>query len=351
MKGTTTIAIAVIIAGIVIGSGIAYYAYTSGNTGPKTTPNYLSTTSFTIADFGIDHPDAGAYGWMMNNSQNTSMTLQKYDPNIKLSDLPTGSGGVADALASGTAMMGMLSADGALGAMDKGLPITIVAVYRTSPIGDYVYVAPNSTYHHISDLNNTTFANSHAGSLDVLLNDILEAQYNITIHHDYVGSHEAQQSAVLNGKAAASTGAYFDVYKLVQAGTLRSVGNITENWPAFVIAANNTFIQDHPNAIKAALLGMQYGNYLFDQNAGNFAYNFLKSYYNFSASETTFYMQTMHFSTNGTIYLQSLNNELKSLQADNVISATNLTLSHIYTNKFVTVANTTYNPNLQIRSS
>ncbi|AKA49199.1 hypothetical protein IX51_08895 [uncultured archaeon] len=349
MNKTTTIAVAIVVAAVVIAGGIVGFGtITSGKSSGSNNTNYLSKTSFSVADFGIDHPDAGAYGWMAGTSHtNTSNTLQKYDPNIKVVDLKGGSGAVASAIAAGTVQMGMLSADGALHAINSSVPIKIVGVYRTSPIGDFVYVSPSSTYNKLSDLSgkNVTFANSKPGSLDVLLNGIIAADYKVNITHDYVGSHEAQQAAVLNGKATASTGAYFDVYKLVKSGYLKSIGNITENWPAFVVVANTSFIHNHPNAVKAALMGMEYGNYLFDQNAGNFAYNFLKSYYNFSASETQFFMSTMHYSTNGTIYLKSLNEELTTLQADNIISP-NLKLSQLYTDQFSQVVNTTYPPGI-----
>lgn len=341
MNKTTQIIVAAIVVVVIVAGSLTFYFTTYGKSSGNGT---TSSTSFTIGDFGISHPDAGAYAWMMNSSANEKATLMKYDQNIKLQDFPGGSGAVSSALTTGKIQVGMLSADGALNAIAKGVPIKIVSVYRNTPYGAYIYVSPNSTITSPSQLNNATFANSKPGSLDVLMDELIKAKYNLSvIHNDYLGSHEAQQAAVIDQTVNASTGSYFDVYKLIQSGNLKSIGTITEQWPGFVVVALNSFISAHPNAVKAAIQGMDYGNTLFNQNKSGASYTFMKTFFNFTASETGFFMHSMYFSQNGTIYKSALSNELTTLQGYSILPS-NLTLSQLYTSQFVSVSNAHFNP-------
>ncbi len=337
MNKSTQIIVAVIVVVVIVAGSLTFYYTAYGN--KSSNGNYVSTTSFSIADFGVAHPDAGAYAWMYSSSANQTMTLKKYDPNIQLQDFKGGSGAVANALTTKKVQMGMLSADGAVHAISQGVPIKIVSVYRNTPYGAFVYVAPNSNITNVTQLNNVTFANSKPGSLDVLIDGFLVSEYNLkNVSHSYVGGHKAQESAVLTGAANVSTGSYFDVYKLIQSGDLKSIGTIQERWPGFVIVALNSFISAHPNAVKAAIKGMDYGNTLFNQNKSGASYNFMMHYYNFSKPETGFFMHSMYFSQNGTIYTKALQAELSAMKNVGEVG-NNTTLSMLYTNQFVSVNN------------
>ncbi len=309
---------------LVVIAGVGWGLYLTKKTTSSSAPTSTNTASLCIGDFGVSHPDAGAWAWMINNSSQKAM-FQSYDPNknVSFADFPGGSGAVTTAMETGKVQLGMLSADTAISDVAAGLPISIVATYRLSPIGDYVLVNPSSSITSFATLGATinstgvTWAHSKPGSLDVVLCHILAGKYGWStskITPAYVGSFQSQDSAVLTGSANITTGAYFDAYLQVQNNTLRSIGDLNESWPGFVLVALNNYISSQPATLSAALKAIFDMNSQFQSNTAAETH-FIQTYYGFSTSETAFYVSIMHWATNGTIYTQSVNAEISALES------------------------------------
>ncbi|MHB1908505.1 MAG: type 2 periplasmic-binding domain-containing protein [Nitrososphaerales archaeon] len=354
---TALIIVVVIVVIIIAGGAYAAYVMTTSNTtvnnGTSSISAILSnSTSFTVGDFGITHPDSGAWAFMYNQSSSGAanpVVLDRYTPNVKLDTFAGGSGAVLNAFAAGTIQVGMLSADAVIqnvanNATFSNLGLKIVATYRETPVGDYVVVSNKSTITSPSQLVNTRVANSSPGSLDTVL-DILLANnlgfvnsttpYTSTypFTHVYVHSFSAQVSNVESGNVQWTTGGFFDAYNLIYSSSpsLTKLTSINETWPGFVIVATNSFITHDAAALKSFLQGVQAVSAIYDVNTNNAALNFAEAAkptgFGFSASEATVFIATYHFSTNGTIYPLAIQAEINGLYSAGAIKGNTSVLS------------------------
>lgn len=377
---TAMIFVVVIIIIIIAGGAYAAFILTSHTTSsatPTTTSSSSTTTtssiasndtSFTVGDFGITHPDAGAWTFMYNQTSTGAanpVVLDRYTPHVTLDTFAKGSGAVLNAFAAGTIQVGMLSSDALVGSLAtnstlSGLGIKIVATFRETPIGDYVVVSNTSSITSTGQLSGTSVANSAPGSLDTVLDILLAGKlgfinsskpYTSTypFTHDYVGSFSAQVAAVEHGTTQWTTGGFFDAYPLIYTDHYLSVlTTINETWPGFVIAATGNFIQHDSAALKAFLQGVQAAAAIYDANTNNVALNFAEAAtptgFGFSSAEASLFISTYHFSTNGTIYATALQDEINSLYSAGAISGNSsvITASSLYATGFAAV-NTSVN--------
>src|SRR5579875_1231984 len=104
----------VVVLVVVAGIGWGLYATKKTSTVPQ-----ANTAALTIGDFGVSHPDAGAWAWMYNNTS----VFKQYDsnPNVNFEDFPGGSGAVLSAMESGKVQLGMIAGDAAVSAIAKGV--------------------------------------------------------------------------------------------------------------------------------------------------------------------------------------------------------------------------------------
>jgi hypothetical protein len=374
-----TIVIVVIIIIIVAGGGYAAFVLsqhpTSGSTSTTLTTSTTGTssitpnmTSFTVADFGITHPDAGAYGLVVNATSSGSpnpVVLKKYVPNVQLVDLSAGSGAVLSALYANTAQVGMLSGDAVVEAIANNptnstiQQLRIVATYRETPVGDYITVPTDSscagsklTYTG-SALNGTTVANSKKGSLDDVLDGLIAFQLGLVggttgksyvsntapngypFQHNYDGSFQGQLSDIADcsatGAAEWTTGGFFDAYQIIHssAPTVKSIGAYNETWPGFVMVARMDWLPSHVAALKSFLQGVYAVDATYNQQIktqGSYDYSWAESYYGFTSSTMAAYGSTYHFTTNGTIYQTTMTAEINALWEATGIKQTNTTV-------------------------
>lgn len=370
---TALIAIVIIVVIIIAGGAYAAYVLTSSTTAYNTSSSYSTNTSivsnsttFSVGDFGITHPDAGAWSFMYNQTSGGTanpVVLDRYTPNVKLDTFSGGSGQVLNAFAAGKIQVGMLAGDAfvqnvANNATLSSLGLKIVATFRETPIGDYVVVSNKSTITSPSQLLNTKVANSNPGSLDTVLDILLASKlgfinsstpYTSTypFTHSYVKSFNAQVANVEDGNVQWTTGGFFDAYNLIYSSSpsLTKLTSINETWPGFVIAATGSFIQHDGAALKAFLQGVQAVSAIYDANTNNVALNFAEAAkptgFGFAASEASVFIATYHFSTDGTIYPLAIQAEINGLYAAGAIKGNTTTIlaSSLYSTAFAPVNN------------
>jgi len=260
--------------------------------------------------------------------------LTRYDPNAKVQDFPGGSGDVIHALETGSIQIGIAGTDAIAVAISHGAPLVIVATYRVTPAIREVLVSPTSGITNITQLNGKTMALSKPGSLDAIAMLYLSSIYHINLTPVYVGSFSAQVASVVSGSAASTNVAIFDAASLVSNGTLRSILTFEYPYPMFSVVTTRSFAQQHPDAIRAVLAGLEYANSIYDSNPNNLTLNFISSYYHTLTPTVRDVLLHVVFSTNGAINVTALNQLLTLYRQVKIITNSTLTVSDLYITDF-----------------
>ena len=295
-----------------------------------TTPALVSSTPVIIGAVSASHPDMAAWALLESNLS----WLTRYDPNAKVQDFPGGSGDVIHALETGSIQIGIAGTDAIAVAISHGAPLVIVATYRVTPAIREVLVSPTSGITNITQLNGKTMALSKPGSLDAIAMLYLSSIYHINLTPVYVGSFSAQVASVVSGSAASTNVAIFDAASLVSNGTLRSILTFEYPYPMFSVVTTRSFAQQHPDAIRAVLAGLEYANSIYDSNPNNLTLNFISSYYHTLTPTVRDVLLHIVFSTNGAINVTALNQLLTLYRQLKIITNNTLTVSDLYITDF-----------------
>ncbi|QXJ28967.1 hypothetical protein J5U23_01836 [Saccharolobus shibatae B12] len=338
---TLAIVIALVIIIVAIGAGLGYYyssrTPTSVTTTPSTSTLPISTTPITIGAVSASHPDMAAWAFMESN---ISSTLKEYDPNINFEDFPAGSSAVIHAVESGSVQIGIAGTDAIVVAISQGAPLVIVATFRETPAIRYVVVKSTSNIMNLNQLNGTISANSAPGSLDTIAAEYLELSHHLHFKLSYVGSFSAQIAAVVSGAATFTNIGSFDAPKLIENGTLRVIYNFTYPWPMFSIFTTRSFLEQHPDVVKAAVMAILMGDQIYEENTNNITVNFLINYYKNIMEPSYAYnvlFKEVKFSTNGAINATAIQVLINTYRELGIITNTTITANDTYTNEFVPI--------------
>ncbi|QGA69037.1 ABC transporter substrate-binding protein [Sulfolobus sp. E11-6] len=338
---TVAIVIALVIIIVAIGAGVGYYysskTPTSVTTITQTSTLPISTTPITIGAVSASHPDMAAWAFM---EKNISSIIKEYDPNINFEDFPAGSSAVIHAVESGSVQIGIAGTDVIVVAISKGAPLVIVATFRVTPAIRDVVVKSTSNITNLNQLNGTISANSAPGSLDTIAAEYFAITHHLQFKYSYVGSFSAQIAAVVSGAATFTNIASFDAPRLTENGTLRVIYNFTYPWPMFSIFTTRSFLEQHPDAVKAAVMALLKGNQIYEQNQNNITVNFLINYYkNIMKPSYTYNVlfKEVKFSTTGAINATAIQVLINTYRELGIITNTTITANDIYTNEFVPV--------------
>jgi len=160
------------------------------------------------------------------------------------------------AMAAGQIDMGYVGTAPATMAIDKGMPVKVVAAVNEE--GSGIVIAPNSTINNVTDFEGHTLVMPSRGSIqDILLHYLLQ-QKNISPQS--IDIREMQTSLMPEALQSGRVDGYivWEPY-VTQASsdgygkTFMYSGEIWKNHPCCVIVAGNDFMQNHPDTLKKIL--------------------------------------------------------------------------------------------------
>jgi ABC-type nitrate/sulfonate/bicarbonate transport systems, periplasmic components len=217
----------------------------------------------------------------------------------------------------------------------KCAPVVMIATYDLPPTLRFVVVSSSSKIYNLSQLNGTTAAVSTPGSVDTVYTEYLAKAFNLNIKIEYVGSVQAQIAAVLTGRATFTNIAEFDDLKLIDNHELRIVYNLTLPWPNLVVVTTRSFALNHPNAVKAALMGI----FAIDKMLIiKYIITLVKYYSNIMTPlDVSLLLKTISFSINGEINVTQLNLELNAFKSVGVITNSSFNVTQMISNEFVKI--------------
>jgi uncharacterized protein YraI len=265
--------------------------------------------------------------------------VKPYLPNVQIEQFASGSTGIAQALASGSIQMGVGATDSFIQAISKGVPITIVGSWESSPTVQAIFSSSSASFTNLASVKGATIAITGATSLSGTIAKILAGEQGWS-STEYTLSAVGSTNAILAAVSQSPTtvGVLDPYVAALQSPSYKIVGLVNESWPLMSIAVTNTFLAAHPDAIKAAIAMFGTPNQIFNTNAGGAAEHFMATYplYNMTSTQWTFYSSLSQWSVGGTMHTLEYQSAINTLLADGVIS-TNLTLSQIISNQFVPV--------------
>lgn len=164
-------------------------------------------------------------------------------------DYPGGTGAIMAALESGEIDMATPLTEGAITAIANGNESTLVSVWVDSPLLWGVHTAGDSAAKTIAETEGQRYAISRFGSGSELMSRVMAEEHGWTLTDDswvVVGGLEGALTALPEGQAEVFLWNMSMTQPHVDDGTFKRVGIFPTPWPSFAIAANNTFLQDHP---------------------------------------------------------------------------------------------------------
>ena len=186
-------------------------------------------------------------------------------------DYPGGTGAMAQALADHEVDMAVLLTEGAIADLVKRRQTKLVKVYVQSPLIWGIHVAADSKIESIDDIQNKRFAISRFGSGSHLMAivDAAERKWSTDLNFQVIKNLDGARQALAAGDADVFMWEQFTTQPLVDNGEFRRVGIRKTLWPAFVIAVNETFLQQQADAVQTALrvINQQSSALMQDDNA------------------------------------------------------------------------------------
>lgn len=231
-----------------------------------------------IAFFGVYSynnysKDTVRIGYLANDQHSSALTIanvkgmfEEAGINVELQQFNVGSN-IVIAMAAGQIDIGYVGTAPATMAIDKGMPLKIVAAVNEE--GSGIVIAQNSTIKNITDFKSHTMVIPSKGSIqDILLNYLLQenniSPKDIDIREMQLSlMPEALQSGRIEGYVIwepyvtrASSGGY--------GKTFMYSDEIWKNHPCCVIIASDNFRQNNPDKLKKILkIHMNATNYIY----------------------------------------------------------------------------------------
>ena len=291
-----------------------------------------SSATFTI---GVPHFTTPPTAPLAYIQQNNATIMAQYVPNANMQVFAGGSTATLQAMASGSVQIGVAITDSALASISKGVAVTIVGTFETSPNVLAIWANVNSSYTNLASLQGATFAVTGATSASGVATRLFAGEMGWT-SSQYTVSAVGSTTAIFAAVAQSTTTVgVIDPFVPVSLNTYKIVGLINETWPNFSIVATNTFIQQHPDAVRATMAMFGSVNSMFNANENNFTYNFMHTYPNYNMSTTAYqYWKSLsYYSVDGAIPLGQYSTAISTLTSVGVITST---MPAYYSTEFAT---------------
>ncbi len=182
---------------------------------------------------------------------------KKAGVNLRWKDYHGGTGQMNQALRHKEIDLAVILTEGIIKDITEGNPSKIVQVFVKSPLIWGVHVAKHSKFKTISDIKGTKAAISRYGSGSHLMAYInakknkwnLEKDLNFEVVKNLDGAVEA----LTYKNADYFLWEKFTTKPIVDKGIFRHIEDCPTPWPCFVIAARETFIEQHSDVLKTIL--------------------------------------------------------------------------------------------------
>ena len=177
------------------------------------------------------------------------------------SDMSGGTGQMIKGLQTGSLDIAVLLTEGITRSILQGLNAKILEIYVQTPLCWGVHVPLKSPFQKIKDLDNSTFAISREASGSHLMAFVMAHQELLNtggVKFNVVGDIYGGLWALENHKADVFLWEKFTTQPYVDQKKCRRIGEVMPPWPAFVIAAREEIIRDHPKELEAVLNVIQH---------------------------------------------------------------------------------------------
>lgn len=173
---------------------------------------------------------------------------------VDWTDYPAGTGAMLADLAADRLDLAILLTEGAALGLARGLPVTAVSLYTTSPLIWGVHVPPASRFERLTDLGCARFAISRHGSGSHLMSLALAIEHGFAVgelEFEIVDDLDGAIEAFQNDRADAFLWEHFTTEPSVKAGHFRRIDDFLSPWPAWVISATSTVWDQERPAIES----------------------------------------------------------------------------------------------------
>ncbi|WP_300564561.1 substrate-binding domain-containing protein [Flavobacterium sp.] len=176
--------------------------------------------------------------------------------NLQWTDVPEGTGKMCQMLRDSETDIAVILTEGIIKDIAAGNESSIVQIYVESPLIWGIHVDAKSTYHKLSDLENTKVAISRLGSGSQLMSIVnAKNQHWKTddLKFEIVNTIDGAVEALGKGTADYFMWERFMTKPLVDKGIFRRIADCPTPWPCFVIAVRNEILEKEPKIIDTIL--------------------------------------------------------------------------------------------------
>ena len=176
--------------------------------------------------------------------------------NLQWTDVPEGTGKMCQMLRDSETDIAVILTEGIIKDIAAGNESSIVQIYVESPLIWGIHVDAKSTYHKLSNLENTKVAISRLGSGSQLMSIVnAKNQHWKTddLKFEIVNTIDGAVEALGNGTADYFMWERFMTKPLVDKGIFRRVGDCPTPWPSFVITVRDEFLKKNPKIVEKIL--------------------------------------------------------------------------------------------------
>lgn len=175
---------------------------------------------------------------------------------IEWVDVPGGTGAMCKALREGELDVAIALTEGMIKDIMQGNPSKMVQFYVNSPLRWGIFVNAQSKYKTTGDMPGLKYAISRFGSGSHLMAKVNASNLGMEISPE---SYVVVQDLAGARKALAENSAQlfmwekFTTRPYVRNGEFRMIGECNTPWPCFVVAATNSFIVRHGDALNRTM--------------------------------------------------------------------------------------------------
>lgn len=361
---TTYFAVGIIVLIIIAAVGWALYATASGTTTTQTqtvtqtqtgaqtvTQTVTQTTTQTLgAQTGLSAPATSTDQFTISTFAAAAVFANFYfvqEQGLAKQYIPdatflsfSNAGQMVQALSGGQIQILEADPTAVIPAIANGANIEIVGCTISLPTSWQVIVKNDSSYQTLADLHGGTFAASSLTTTTAYLTEyLLSQQFGWQLNKDFsmagVGSLSSEYASLMSGSINALLQSPLSTYSAVSSGQARSIYNFTTSYPAACLFATPTFVQQHPDAVKATLYTFLQGGLVWNTNP-TAAYQTLQKNYGLDATGAAFDYSQLPYSSDGYITLTGLQSAINLLVFGGAMSQ-NITASSIVSTQFVPV--------------
>lgn len=221
-------------------------------------------------------PEHFNYPWIQSIQNGL---FQYVGMDVQWTNVPEGTGKLCQLLREGSTDVAIVLTEGILKDISLGNPSVIVQKYVESPLLWGIHVAADSSYYNLADLQYKKAAISRIGSGSQLMAYVNAHNqgWDNTIPFEIVHTIDGAVDALSAQKADYFMWEHFMTKPLVDQGIFRRLADCPTPWPCFVVAVRKAFLEEHSEAIKQLLIGINHQTQSIKQEA-NLAQDIAQQY-------------------------------------------------------------------------